>query len=162
MPPGALPRLARSTKEPWRCARNKRVRTPWLLLPLLNNLALLYRETADYGRALRFAERARSIAELHNAVETTDGAAAFANLGAIQQMQGRSGGGQEIAEPRALDPREPACAIRSADRGNVERSGAGGSRREPFQNRRGTVSPGTGGASGGAAAMPTARLNSPC
>lgn len=58
------------------------------LLPLLNNLALLYRETADYGRALRFAERARSIAESHNAVETTDGAAAFANLGAIQQMQG--------------------------------------------------------------------------
>ena len=52
-----------------------------VLLPLLNNLALLYRETADYARALRFAERARSIAELHNAVETAEGGTAFANLG---------------------------------------------------------------------------------
>jgi tetratricopeptide (TPR) repeat protein len=59
-----------------------------VLLPVLNNLALLSRETADYGRALHFAERARSIVELHNATETAEGAAAFATLGEILQRQG--------------------------------------------------------------------------
>lgn len=76
-----------------------------VLLPLLNNLALLYRETADYGRALRFAERARNIAESHNAVETADGAAAFANLGAIQQLQGDLAGARK-SQGRALSIRE--------------------------------------------------------
>jgi tetratricopeptide (TPR) repeat protein len=59
-----------------------------VLLPLLRNLTLLSRETADYARALRFAERARNIAELHNAAETAEGAAAFANLGETLELQG--------------------------------------------------------------------------
>jgi tetratricopeptide (TPR) repeat protein len=79
------------------------------LLPLLNNLALLYRETADYGRALRFAERARSIAELHNAAETADGATAFANLGEIQQVQGDLAGARKWLG-RALSIRESLLA----------------------------------------------------
>ena len=71
----------------------------------MNNLALLSRETADYSRALRFAERARSIAESHNAAETADGATAFANLGEIEQMQGDLAGARKSLG-RALSTRE--------------------------------------------------------
>jgi tetratricopeptide (TPR) repeat protein len=80
-----------------------------VLLPLLNNLAILSRETADYGRALRFAERARSIAELHNAAETAEGAAAFANLGAIELAVGDPPGARKWLG-RALAIRESLLA----------------------------------------------------
>lgn len=98
------------------------------LLPLLNNLALLYRETADYGRALRFAERARSIAELHHTADTADGAAAFANLGAIEQLQGDLAGarislGRALAIRRSvLAPSDPRIAETLSDLALVDRS----------------------------------------
>ena len=60
---------ARFTKE--RLALREKQEGPdaLLLLPLLNNLALLYRETADYSRALALPSVRVSIAELHNAAE---------------------------------------------------------------------------------------------
>ena len=59
------------------------------LLPLLNNLALLYRDLADLNRARRTAARAISIAESQGVVETADGAAGFRALGAVLEAQGR-------------------------------------------------------------------------
>ena len=53
------------------------------LLPLLDNLALLYRDTADYGLPARqLAERARTIVELKSLSETLDGATTFAPISA--------------------------------------------------------------------------------
>ena len=99
-----------------------------VLLPLLNNLALLYRETADYGRAFRFAERARSIAESHNAVETADGAAAFANLGAIEQVQGNLVGARKelgralSIREKLFDPSDPRIAESLSDLALADRA----------------------------------------
>jgi len=75
------------------------------LLPFLNSVALLSRQTADYSRARMIADRAAALAESHNAAQTLEGATAFANLGEIAELQG------DIAEARkwlskALSTRE--------------------------------------------------------
>src|SRR5260370_23005094 len=81
------------------------------LLPPLNNLALLYRETADYAHALKYAELAVSIVDLDQAAEPADGAASFANLGAILEVQGEIGDAKKWLEG-ALGIREPVRGVR--------------------------------------------------
>lgn len=99
-----------------------------VLLPLLNNLALLYRDTADYGRALRLAERASRIAELRNVAETPEGAAAFANLGAIEQMQGDLAGARKwlgralSIRQNLLEPSDPLIAETLSDLALADRA----------------------------------------
>ena len=58
------------------------------LVPLLNGMALLYNDTAEYTRAQRILERAVSIIELRHARNTSDAATTFATLGTVLEAQG--------------------------------------------------------------------------
>ena len=60
------------------------------LLPVLNNLAMLYHEMEDEPHAQQIAERAVAIVELRRAEETVDGAATFSAMGSILESQGRT------------------------------------------------------------------------
>jgi tetratricopeptide (TPR) repeat protein len=75
------------------------------LLPFLNNVALLSRQTADYDRAREIAKRAVAIAELHDTAQTLEGATAFANLGEIAESLGEAAEARKWLS-RALPVRE--------------------------------------------------------
>jgi tetratricopeptide (TPR) repeat protein len=60
------------------------------LLPILNELGLVYLEMADYVQAEKTLQRAIAIVEKHHAEETTNGADAFAVWGVVLETEGKN------------------------------------------------------------------------
>ncbi|MEO8049361.1 MAG: tetratricopeptide repeat protein [Acidobacteriota bacterium] len=75
------------------------------ILPLLNGVALLYGDTADYTRSGQSLQRAVSVIELRHAEETADAATTFAALGKMLEAQGDVREAEKWFH-RALDIRE--------------------------------------------------------